>query len=378
MFDRLRRFVQGNPEKEKSQDLPEIVWVPPDKNQWNIPVLDVRPVTQVMLSTTRNEECARNALSFGQDDGIEFVAERLEAQRTIPANLSYRIDRLLAPGALFIPAAMEHKWALYYHEGRILCVRSWLRKLVATAHVECNNGLARLASIQGAFVSENEEEEFTVRAMDYLLRSHALGLMFPAPLPVDFEKAPKAAAMWCMNVFGKLAVCATQQRVDAGIPDRPLRTHSLLHIAVARGDTDAVDRHLQAGLPIDLLAADGLSPLHWAFGRKDTAMAEFVIDRGSPIDVRSAEGATPLMTEVQRGEIAKIKFLLDRGADVNAADLRGFTSLHRSAEVGNVEVTRLLLDRGARSEVVAHGHSPVSLAEERGRVEVVNLLKSKS
>jgi ankyrin repeat protein len=201
--------------------------------------------------------------------------------------------------------------------------------------------------------------------------------MFPAPLPRDFEKAPKMAAVWCMNLFGKMALCATQQPVEAGIPENPLRTNSMLHIAVAKGDVQGMEHWLQSGLPVDLLAGDGLAPLHWAFAQKNTTMAEFLIRHGSPVDVRSAEGATPLMTEVQGGEIEKIKFLLDHGADVNAVDLRGFSSLHRVAEIGNVELTKLLLERGARLDVIAQEQTPLSLAEKRGHADVVKLLASR-
>jgi len=107
-------------------------------------------------------------------------------------------------------------------------------------------------------------------------------------------------------------------------------------------------------------------------------MAEFLIQHGSPVDVRSAEGATPLMTEVQAGKIENTKFLLDRGADANAVDLRGFSSLHRAAELGHVELTLLLLERGAHPDVMAQGHTPLSLAEKRGRGEIVKLLSRKS
>lgn len=377
MFDKFKRMMGGKPAEEKKSDLPDIEWVPAEKNQWKVPVLDVRPVTQTYLSTSTNPECAENAVSYGRDDGISFTKQTPDVQREISADLSYRIDRILAPGALFIPGVMEHKWALYFHGGRILCIRSWVRKLVVSAQVECGDGLARVVSIQGSFTGDNEDDDFKVRTMDYLLRSHALGLLFPVPLPPDFDKDPKFAAMWCMNTFGKLALCATPHRIDAGIPERPLRTHSLLHISVARGDTRAVEEHLAAGIPVDLLAADGLAPLHWAFAQKDTSMAELLIRRGSPVDVRSAEGATPLMTEVQHGNRDKVSFLLERGADVNAVDLRGFSSLHRVAEFGNLELTRLLLERGARPDVNAQGHTPISLAEQRGHGQVAALLRSK-
>ena len=97
--------------------------------------------------------------------------------------------------------------------------------------------------------------------LSLLIRSHALGMVFPAPLPAGFERSPKDAALWCMNVFGNLAACGTPHQVEAGVPERCLRTHSVLHIAVARGDIESVDRHLKSGLPIDLLAADGLTLL---------------------------------------------------------------------------------------------------------------------
>ena len=67
MLNRLKRLVRGKPKAEKGDNLPEIPWVPPENNQWRVPVLDLRPVTHQMLSTTKNEECARNALSSDQE-----------------------------------------------------------------------------------------------------------------------------------------------------------------------------------------------------------------------------------------------------------------------------------------------------------------------
>ncbi|HLH53338.1 MAG TPA: ankyrin repeat domain-containing protein [Verrucomicrobiae bacterium] len=378
MFGKLKSLFGTKPPRVETAiqaAIPEVSWIPADKNAFNVRILDVRPVTQTVLATSRDPKCAANAVSYGQEDGGVFAKDQPESSRSVAANLSYRIDRLLAPGVLFAPHTMEHKWALFYHDGRILCVQSWLRKVAASARVECSDGLARITSIQGAFVSDSEEDDFSVRTMDYLVRSHALRVVFPAPFPPKLETEPRQAAMWCMSVFGSMALCATPHRFEAPMSERPLRTLSLLHIAAAKGDINAADRHLRSGLPIDLLAGDGLAPLHWAFAQKDTAMAEFLIRQGAPVDVRSAEGATPLMTIVQGGEMEKIRFLLSRGADVNAVDLRGFTSLHRAAEAGNIEIVRLLLDRGARRDFVAQGLTPASLAEKRGHGNVVELLK---
>jgi hypothetical protein len=266
---------------------------------------------------------------------------------------------------------MEHKWALYHHRGSILCIRSWLRQVVAVAEVRTSGVHAEVVSVRGALTAEDEEPAFTVRLLDYLIRSHALDLVWPAPLPDGLEAEPKAAALWCFTHFGNRAYFATPHLLPADVPERPLRTHSLLHIAVARGDLASAGAQLAGGVPVDLLARDGLSPLHWAL---EPEAMEFLLARGCPVDVRSAEGATPLMNAVQSRNAWQVALLLDRGADPNAADERGFTALHRAAEMGEREVVEMLLRRGAAPNPEAQGHSPASLAAKRGETAVVELL----
>jgi ankyrin repeat protein len=117
--------------------------------------------------------------------------------------------------------------------------------------------------------------------------------------------------------------------------------------------------------------------MHWALTGRGTAMLDHLLRRGSPIDVRSAEGATPLMNAVQDGDLDRATFLLDHGADPNAIDLRGFAALHRAAESGHKGLVELLLARGAAANVVAEGHTALSLAEQRGRAEICALLRGR-
>ena len=355
-----------------STEMPEIAWVQAEANPWGVPVLDLRPFALQMISMSKDQQCSINAMSFGQDDGLGFVGVEPEAPDTVQANLRFRIDRMLADGALFLPSQMEHKWALYYHRGQILCIRSWTRAVAAVAEVHAAEDHVEITAIRG--ILTGEEPGLMARTLDFLLRSHALGLVYPAPLPAGLEAEPKSAALWCFSMFGNLAHFATPHELPLSVPEKPLRTHSLLHIAVARGDTAGVQEHLQRGIPIDLRAGDGLCPLHWALSRDDTAMLAYLIERGSPVDVRSDEGATSLMNAVQARSLEKVAFLLDRGADPNATDQRGFTALHRAAEMGQLEVVKLLLDRGAAPHPEAQGHTPRSLAQGRGENAVVQLL----
>ncbi len=372
---------------ESNASLPEVPWLAPGDNPWDVPVLDVRPVTLTMVSTSSNRQCAKNAISYGQDDGTSFIGHKPPIERTVTTDVRFRRDRLLADGAVFIPQVMEHKWAIYFHKGQFLFLRSWLRQVYVIAESEQSGDEVRVVAVRGAFTHPEEEQGLTIRVLNYLMRSHALSMDFPAPIPKGMEAEPKSAALWCMSHFGNLALFATPHEVKCDMPAKPLRSYSLLHIAVARGDKTAVDMHLNAGMPVDLLDADGLAPMHWALSAKlrklpligtwgdDTLMLGHLLERGSPVNVRSADGATPLMNAVQTGSVRQVTFLLDRGADPNAADARGFTSLHRAAEMGKMELAKMLLARGASPDAEAQGHTPISLAEGRNHKSIVELLK---
>ena len=80
------------------------------------------------------------------------------------------------------------------------------------------------------------------------------------------------------------------------------------------------------------------------------------------------------MNATQSNDLERAAWLLAKGADANAVDDRGFSSLHRAAEMGLVACARLLLNHGARRDVSAYGHTPLSLAQQRGHAALVALL----
>jgi len=175
-------------------------------------------------------------------------------------------------------------------------------------------------------------------------------------------------------MFGNQAACATPQRFRADPPDGVLRSISRFHVAVIGADLAAAQAQLDAGVPVDLLAADGRSALHWALATEGTDVLAWLLERGLGVDVRSAEGATPLMNAVERGDGEHVVWLLDHGSDVTARDALGFTSLHRAAGFAPPETVRLLLDRGATRDCEARGYTPRSVAEMQDRAEIVAML----
>jgi hypothetical protein len=361
--------------QEGDSQRPQICWIEAAENPWGVPVLDVRPVTLAWRSYTQDQKCSENALSFGHEDGRVFDGQISKTAPRIPASLKIPVDiETFFPGALFLPRCMEHKWALYFHSGRILCIRSWQRKVVAVAHTKLIGQFIHVDIIDGTFTVEDEDRRFTRRVFDFLLRSHAFGLEYPAPLPAGMEADPSKAAVWCMAMFGNQAHFATPHALDYPPLEKPLRTYTSLHLAVARGDSTYLNRMLDFKVPIDLRDRDGAPLLHWAVARPDTEMLTLLLERGLPVDVRSADGATALMRAAQCRNMGNVAFLLDKGADPNACDGRGFTALHRAAEMGEKNIVRLLLAQGATANVDAEGQTPRSLAASHGQTEIVKLL----
>jgi len=358
--------------------LPAVERVAAADNPWQVPLLAVHTITQSMTSTTGNPEFATNAVSYGREDGIGFIGQAPPTMRSIPTDLRYHTDGKLVDGALFLPTAMEQKWALYFHRNQILCVRSWQRKVLVTATVQSNDGNVQITAIQGVFTDENEPQDLTIRLLDYLLRSHALEVPYPVPLLSGLDKDPGQAALWCFSLFGNKALFATTEAVPTDPPQVPLRTYSVLHIAAARGDVEGMKAILSQGVSPDLPDRDGQPPLHWALSGQELSSASYLLDYGAQVDFRDPEGATMLMQAVQQAKLSQTVFLLSRSADPNAQDSRGFTALHRAAYIGHQDLVQTLLQHGASPHIEAQGHRPRSHAQKQGHFAIVRILDSYS
>ena len=274
----LKKF-SGKKDKPQANTL-NLNWIEASENPWGIKLLDLRPITQGMLSTSQDPQMAANAISYSSEDGTSFINQEPVSRNEITAEISFFVDPILAPGVLFTPKVMENKWAIFFHQNRIIFVRSWLRKVVVTAEISQQNGLLYIQKIKGDF-SDDNEPEFIRAIVKYLLISHAIGEIFPAPLPKTLSSDLKSAGLWAMSMYGKIAQIGTFTSNFGGSTQSPIRSHSLLHIATARNDIDEISLQVKNGIPIDILAADGLAPLHWSLASEDIRAMQQLIEIGS-------------------------------------------------------------------------------------------------
>jgi hypothetical protein len=362
-----------NKERKEEPNEASLPWIEPTQNPWRVRLLDLRPVTTTMLATSKDPQCASNAISYNAEDGTTFIEEAPSDNTLISSNIIIPIDKILAPGVLFIPQTMEHKWAIYYHNDTLIFVRSWLRKVVVIAKAIQSENTLIIESIKGKFLN-NESPDFTRSIAKFLLLSHAVNQVTPAPLPAELALTPQDAALWAFSAYGNMAHFGVFDEHFDPPTDKLLRSHSLLHIAVAQGNINEIEKQFQTGLSLDLLAGDGLAPLHWSIASKEIQAMKKLLELGANPDSRSEEGATPLMNAVQSNKIHHVSLLLQSGANPNAIDNRGFTSLHRAAEMGHLEIVVFLLKNGADKDISAGGHTALSFAEGRGHQEIVSVL----
>jgi hypothetical protein len=364
-------FKKEEKEKKEVEESP-LPWIEASDNPWGVRLLDLRPICQAMLSTSTDPQMATNAVSYGSDDGTSFIGQEPANKTTIETDITIPIDGYLAPGVLFIPNVMEHKWAIYFHENKILFIRSWLRQVFVIAQTVQHNNQLIIERVQGKF-TEVEEPAFTIAMLKFILISHVIHEKVPAPIPKDLISSTRAAGMWAFSCYGKMAHIGIFDETFEINATKPLRSHSLLHIAVARGDMKEAEKQLAAGISLNYLAGDGLAPLHWSISNDTT---EQLLQLGADPDVVSTQGATPMMNAVQSNKMEQLLLLLKWKANVNARDHRGFTSLHRAAEMGHEDMVKVLLENGADKAIVAEGHTALSLAKMRENKNIIQLLQN--
>jgi len=359
--------------KEEKKNQYELNWVAPNQNPWNIELLDLRPISQTMLSTSKDPRMASNAISYNQEDGLVFLNQTPKSDKSIESNLSFSIDSKLENGVLFIPSTMENKWAIYFHDNKILFIRSWLREVFVVAETIQENNQLVIKKIFGEF-TEGESNEFTESVLKFLIHSHVLKETVPAPIPKELKDSTDTSGLWAFSTYGNMAHYGHFEESIEYSTDLKMRSHSLLHIAIARGALDKVKEELEKGANINSLAGDGLSTLHWSLAN-NTDILEFLLKEGANPNVESVEGATPIMNAAQSNKMEHLKVLIEHKAAVNKQDNRGFTALHRAAEMGYIEIVKELLNKGAKKEMEAEGHTALSLATARNNKEIIEILK---
>ena len=146
--------------------------------------------------------------------------------------------------------------------------------------------------------------------------------------------------------------------------------------AAKNGDTEAVQRLLKQGIPVNASQPDGFTALHWAAQQDKADMADLLIRSGEKVNVADNYGVTPLLLACTNGSVPMVDLLLKAGANPNAAQAYGETVLMTCARTGALDAVKALLDRGADVNVkeTAEGQTALMWAAAEGHTAVVQAL----
>ncbi len=117
-------------------------------------------------------------------------------------------------------------------------------------------------------------------------------------------------------------------------------------VAVEAGNTIAVQKWLEAGLPPDFVGdrfGSGLMIGAWIGNLEIMGLFHA---RGADVNFMNRYGERALQLAAWRGHIDAVRWLLERGAEVNRND-KQWGALHYAAFAGHDEIARLLMEKGA-------------------------------
>ncbi|MDO5305663.1 MAG: ankyrin repeat domain-containing protein, partial [bacterium] len=135
---------------------------------------------------------------------------------------------------------------------------------------------------------------------------------------------------------------------------------------------------LMAGMKPDTAVKSNTTPLIWASFNGNLAMVKNLAEAGANVNVVNADGFTPLHAAVESENPEVVRYLLQRGAKINTATVQdGTTPLHTACYKGNKEIAQILIVAGANIEAkTVHGATPLVTATFYGKKDIVECLKA--
>uniref|UniRef100_A0A8C5MU35 Protein fem-1 homolog B n=1 Tax=Leptobrachium leishanense TaxID=445787 RepID=A0A8C5MU35_9ANUR len=147
-----------------------------------------------------------------------------------------------------------------------------------------------------------------------------------------------------------------------------------LWCAAGAGHYEVVKLLVSHGANVNHTTVTNSTPLRAACfdGRLD--IVRFLVENHANIGIANKYDNTCLMIAAYKGHADVVRYLLEQNADPNARAHCGATALHFAAEAGHMDIVRELVKWNAAMVMNGHGMTPLKVAAESCKAEVVELL----
>jgi uncharacterized protein len=176
---------------------------------------------------------------------------------------------------------------------------------------------------------------------------------------------------------------ALQRWLDAGVPvdARDARRRTALLAATHANQVDAARLLIARGA--DVNAQDGLqdSPFLYAGAQGRLEILRLTLAAGADLTSTNRYGGTALIPAAHHGHVETVRELLKTPIHIDHVNRLGWTALLEAIILGDggaahTEIVRLLVAHGARLDLAdAQGVTPLAHAEQRGQRAIVQILR---
>lgn len=202
--------------QDENKETFEMKWIEANDNPYKLKVFDCREYAINRISTTQNEEVAKNFSSTRQSDGKEYIGRfpnngaKVEVDLNFYSKILPGFENGIVDGVLFKAKTMEEKWDIYKYANFIFYVRSWTGEIVYFSnYIETDTGFkVDLIVLDDNKINETDPH-FEFRVVEFLIHSHILKLTVPHPIPKTLENDPDKIAAYSFSMFGNRGYFAT-------------------------------------------------------------------------------------------------------------------------------------------------------------------------
>jgi hypothetical protein len=205
-FRWLFRLV-GVKERTVAQDdvFTQLVWLKPDENPFHLRVLDCRPFSTTMISTTEDPAIAARFTHLRNASGEEHRGKKPADAIVAICDLSYPFNGESRDGPLFVAQQMEDKWDIYLYDGHLYFARSWTGELAFRAAIDFRDRQALVTSVEASRAKVVDDPALAVRIVDFLMKTHLYRKEAPYPFPQGFAEDKKTLALYSFSEYGRWA-----------------------------------------------------------------------------------------------------------------------------------------------------------------------------
>lgn len=194
------------------------------------------------------------------------------------------------------------------------------------------------------------------------------------------DKGLKTSPINLAAFFGELETVKNLIAQGTDLNAKDVCGYCPLLCATCGNHRQVIDFLIARGADVNAKDNRGFAPLHHASADGHMDIVELLISKGAEVDAKSKIQSTPLYWASYHGRREVVKLLLDKGANVNALiqaqKATDWTALHQACRNGHIDVAELLIAHGANVNAkTGEGKTPLSLAEDEGRKEVVKMLR---